>query len=155
MTEPVVGILVGSAADQKVMDEAGVILEKFGVPFEREVLSALRDPIGVARYAARAEQRGLSVLIAGDSRGAHLPGALAAHTMLPVIGVPIAVPPLEGVDALYSIVQTPKGVPVAAMALDGAANAAVLAVQILSLADSALRQALQTFKQQMAEGPRL
>lgn len=154
VTDPVVGILVGSVADQKVMEEAGVILEKFGVAFEMVVLSALRAPEGLAAYAASAEQRGLKVLVAGDSRGAHLPGALAAHTVLPVIGVPISVPPLDGVDALYAIVQMPKGVPVATMAVDGAANAAVLAVQILALADVELRRGLHQFKQQMAEGLR-
>jgi 5-(carboxyamino)imidazole ribonucleotide mutase len=153
--EPVVGILVGSPVDQNVMEEAAVILEKFGVAHELEVMSAHREPLRVATYASQAESRGLEVLIAGDSRAAHLPGVVAAHTVLPVIGVPIAsTSALGGTDALYCIVQMPKGVPVATVAVDGAANAAVLAVQILSVADTALRDELREFKQQLSEGPR-
>lgn len=152
---PVVGILAGSPADRKGLDEAGVILEKFGVPFEETILSAFRMPDAVARYATEAETRGLQVVIAGERRAAHLPGALAAHTVLPVIGVPLSSEPLGGRDALYSIVQTPRGVPVATMAIDGAANAAVLAVQILATADARLREELYRFKQQLAEGLRL
>ena len=155
MDEPVVGILVGSPVDQNVMEEAAVILEKFGVAHELEVMSAHREPLRVATYASQAESRGLEVLIAGDSRAAHLPGVVAAHTVLPVIGVPIAsTSALGGTDALYCIVQMPKGVPVATVAVDGAANAAVLAVQILSVADTALRDELREFKQQLSEGPR-
>lgn len=153
--DPLVGVLCGSAADLKRMDEAGVILSKFGVAYEEHVLSAFREPDRVARYATEAETRGLQVLLAGDSRAAHLPGALAAHTVLPVIGVPISTPPLGGRDALYSIVQTPRGVPVATVTIDGAANAAVLAVQMLSLSDGRLRGELYRFKQMLSEGLRL
>lgn len=156
MIVPVVGVLVGSPIDQKVMDEACVILEKFGITYELEVVSAHRDPGRVARYAREAERRGLEVLIAGDSRAAHLPGVVAAHTVLPVIGVPISSSsPLGGADALYCIVQMPKGVPVATVTIDGAANAAVLAAQILSVGDPELRETLRDFKHQLAEGPRL
>ncbi|MGH8897985.1 MAG: 5-(carboxyamino)imidazole ribonucleotide mutase [Egibacteraceae bacterium] len=155
MAVPVVGVLVGSPIDQKVMDEACVILEKFGIAYELEVMSAHRDPGRVARYACEAESRGLEVVIAGDSRAAHLPGAVAAYTVLPVIGVPISSSPLGGTDALYCIVQMPKGVPVATVAVDGAANAAVLAAQILSVGDLDLREMLRDFKQQLAEGSRL
>jgi 5-(carboxyamino)imidazole ribonucleotide mutase len=142
--------------DQKVMDETCVILEKFGIPFEVEVVSAHRDPLRVSHYARQAESRGLEVLIAGDSRAAHLPGVIAAHTVLPVIGVPISSSsPLGGADALYCIVQMPKGVPVATVAIDGSANAAVLAAQILSVRDPDLRELLRDFKEQLAEGSRL
>jgi 5-(carboxyamino)imidazole ribonucleotide mutase len=156
MIDPVVGVLVGSPVDQKVMDEACVILEKFGVSYELEIISAHREPLRVARYAREAESRGIEVLIAGDSRAAHLPGVLAAHSVLPVIGVPISSSsPTGGTDALYCIVQMPKGVPVATVAIDGAANAAVLAAQILSVGDPDLRDTLRDFKHQLAEGPRL
>jgi 5-(carboxyamino)imidazole ribonucleotide mutase len=156
MVVPIVGVLVGSPIDQKIMDEACVILEKFGIAYELQVVSAHRDPERVARYALHAESRGLEVLIAGDSRAAHLPGTVAAYTVLPVIGVPISSSsPLGGTDALYCIVQMPKGVPVATVAIDGAANAAVLAAQILSVGDPELREMLRDFKQQLAEGSRL
>jgi 5-(carboxyamino)imidazole ribonucleotide mutase len=156
MRDPVVGVLVGSPIDQKVMDEACVILEKFGIAYEVEVVSAHRDPTRVARYARGAESRGLEVLIAGDSRAAHLPGVVASHTVLPVIGVPISSSSaLGGADALYCIVQMPKGVPVATVAIDNSANAAVLAAQILSVGNPDLREVLRDFKEQLAEPPRL
>lgn len=156
MRDPVVGVLVGSPVDQKVMDETCVILEKFGISYEVEVVSVHRDPMRVAHYARQAESRGLQVLIAGDTRAAHLPGVVAAYTVLPVIGVPISSSsPLGGADALYCIVQMPKGVPVATVAVDGSANAAVLAVQILSVRDPDLRELLRDFKEQLAEGSRL
>lgn len=155
MSDSSVGILCGTPADRTRMDEAGVILSKFGVTFEQQVLSAFRTPDAVAHYAAEAETRGLQVLIAGERRAAHLPGALAAHSVLPVIGVPLSAAPFGGSDALYAIVQTPRGVPVATVGVDGAANAAVLAVQILATADARLRGELYRFKQQLAEGLRL
>lgn len=153
--EPVVGIVVGSQLDLKVMDEAAVLLEKFGVPFEQDVLNAYREPDRVARYASEAEGRGLQVVIAGDSRSAHLPGMIASYATLPVIGVPISAPPFQGTDAVYAILQPPRGVPVATVGVDAASNAAVLAVQMLAIGDADLREQLVGFKQQLAEGLRL
>ncbi|HZD72565.1 MAG TPA: 5-(carboxyamino)imidazole ribonucleotide mutase [Actinomycetota bacterium] len=150
-----VGILLGSSSDEERTKAAGVILEKFGVEYELEVLSAHRSPRRVAAYTASAEDRGLQVLIAAAGKAAALPGVLAAHTVLPVIGLPIFSPQLGGRDALYSIVQMPSGVPVATVGLDAAANAGILAVQILAVSDPQLRKQLREFKQQLDEGLRL
>ncbi len=152
---PRVGIVLGSTSDEQKAKAAGVILEKFGVEYELEVISAHRNPRRVADYAASAADRGLQVLIAAAGRAAALPGVIAAHTVLPVIGVPMFTPHLGGQDALYSIVQMPSGVPVATVGLDAAVNAGVLAVQILAVADEKLRGQLQEFKDQLAEGLRL
>jgi len=131
------------------------MLEKFGVDYELEVLSAHRSPRRVADYAASAEDRGLQVLIAAAGKAAALPGVVAAHTILPVIGLPIFTPQLGGQDSLYSVVQMPPGVPVATVGLDAAANAGILAVQILAIADPQLRKQLHEFKHQLDEGLRL
>jgi phosphoribosylaminoimidazole carboxylase PurE protein len=155
MLQPRVGVVLGSSSDEERTKSATVILEKFGVEYEVEVLSAHRSPRRVADYGASAEDRGLQVLIAAAGKAAALPGVLAAHTVLPVIGLPIFTPQLAGQDALFSVVQMPSGVPVATVGLDAAANAGILAVQILAIADPQLRKQLREFKQQLAEGLRL
>lgn len=155
MAAPVVGIVFGSPSDRDTMSKAGAILEKFGVPHEMEAMSAHRSPDRVADYARTAEDRGLEVIIAGAGRAAHLAGVIAAHTSLPVIGVPIGGGVANGLDSLLATVQMPSGVPVATVAVDGAANAAVLAVQILARKDDGLRKMLHEFKEQLAEGLRL
>lgn len=138
-----VGILMGSQTDLPKMEKAAEVLKAFGVAHEVKVLSAHRLPDRVAEYAKSAESRGIQVLIAGAGMANHLAGALAANTLLPVIGVPLSGSALSGADALYSTVQMPKGVPVATVAIDGAANAAYLAIEILSLQSPALRDKLR------------
>jgi 5-(carboxyamino)imidazole ribonucleotide mutase len=152
---PVVGIIMGSDSDREVMEKAGGVFDRFDVPFEIEVMSAHRNPGRVTAYATGASERGLKVIIAGAGMAAHLPGVVAAHTVLPVIGVPLYQKALGGQDALYSCVQMPPGVPVATVAIDGAKNAAVLACQILSLADDKLSGELAELKKQMGEGFKL
>lgn len=152
---PLVGIVMGSDSDRVVMDKAHAVLERFDVPFESEVMSAHRKPARVSEYASSAEERGLRVLIAGAGLAAHLPGVVAAHTILPVIGVPLFQEGLAGADALYSCVQMPPGVPVATVALGGSKNAAVLAVQILATGDEDLRVKLRDYKKDLAEGLKL
>src|SRR3981081_1284368 len=137
-----VGIALGSASDLATLEPAAEMLRRFGVPHELRVLSAHRTPDAMAAYAREAHARGLKVLIAGAGGAAHLPGMLAAHTPLPVIGVPVSTTSLNGLDALLSIVQMPRGVPVATVAIGGGANAGLLAVQILAAADDALLQKL-------------
>ena len=149
---PQVGILTGSASDLPVINQAGAILERFEIPHEINVMSAHRNPEAVDEYAKRAEERGLKVLICGAGRAAHLAGAVAARTILPVIGIPVSADQLGGADSLYSTVQMPKGVPVATVAIDGAVNAAILAVQILALSDPSVRARLREFKESLAEG---
>lgn len=150
-----VGILMGSDSDMSVMEKAGGVLDRFGVGWEINVLSAHRAPGRVTEYALRAEERGLRVIIAGAGLAAHLPGVVAAHTSLPVIGVPLYNDALGGADALYSCVQMPPGVPVATVAIGGAKNAAVLAVQILATGDDGLRAKLRDYKRELAEGLKL
>ena len=148
-----VGILMGSDSDLPVMQEALEFLTNFGVPAEITVASAHRSPKRVSEYARTAKGRGLRVLIAGAGGAAHLAGVLAAETSLPVIGVPIASSPLTGWDALLSTVQMPAGVPVATMAVGkaGARNAAILAVQILAVADNKLQERLEHYKEELAQ----
>ncbi len=148
MSPPLVGILLGSRSDWGSMKAAAEMLEEFGVAHECRVLSAHRAPDAVSRYAASAESRGLRVIIAGAGAAAHLAGMVAAKTILPVLGVPMASQHLGGLDALLSTVQMPKGVPVATMAIgeSGAANAALLAVAILALSDAGLRRKLKVFR---------
>ena len=141
---------MGSDSDWGVMKEAVSTLKEFGVPFEVEVISAHRSPSSAAEFASKARERGFSVIIAGAGRAAHLAGLIAAHTTLPVIGVPIGGGPLGGIDALYSTVQMPPGVPVGTMAIDGARNAAIFAVQILALSDPNLAAKLEEFKEKLA-----
>lgn len=145
-----VGIIVGSDSDLPVIKQAVDILKQFGIGYEIVISSAHRVPQATAEYALNAENRGLEVIIAGAGAAAHLPGVVAAHTILPVIGVPIKGSALEGMDALYSIVQMPKGIPVATMAIDGAKNAGILAAQILALKDDEIRKKIHDFKQNMA-----
>jgi phosphoribosylaminoimidazole carboxylase PurE protein len=152
---PRVGILLGSTSDEEKAKAAAVMLEKFSVEYELEVLSAHREPRKVADYAASAADRGLQVIIAAAGKSAALPGVVAAHTTLPVIGLPIYTPQLGGQDALYSMVQMPSGVPVATVGLDAAVNAGILALQILAVGDQRLRGELQDFKDQLSAGLRL
>jgi len=133
MTKPLVGILMGSDSDLPVMEKAAEVLREMGVSFEMDISSAHRLPDKTAEYAKTARDRGIEVLIAGAGMAAHLAGVVAAHTTLPVIGVPLKSGALNGVDALYSTVQMPPGIPVAAVAIDGAKNAAYLACSILSI----------------------
>ncbi len=148
---PLVGIVMGSYSDQPKMQAAEVIFDRFGVPYESSVVSAHRSPERAYEYARLAEERGLEVVIAAAGRAAHLAGVMAANTILPVIGVPIFTEHLGGADALYSTVQMPSGVPVATVGLDGATNAAVLAVQILALSRPELAHQLRTFKKELEE----
>lgn len=140
---PKVGILVGSESDLPVLEKCTARLEQYGVEYELNVLSAHRNPEGVSEYAGTARERGLKVMICAAGMAAHLAGAVAARTNLPVIGIPVASGALSGFDALLSTVQMPSGVPVATVAVNGAANAAVLAVQILALSDSGLAEKLE------------
>ena len=148
----VVGILMGSDSDWPVMEQAAKVLDEFGVGWEAHVHSAHRSPHLVQSYVTSAAGRGIQVMIAGAGGAAHLAGVVAAHTTLPVIGVPIESKSLNGLDSLLSTVQMPKGVPVATVAIDNAANAAILAVQCLALADASLQKALAAYKRRLAEG---
>jgi 5-(carboxyamino)imidazole ribonucleotide mutase len=150
-----VGIVMGSDSDMAIMEKAVGVLERFGVTSEIGVMSAHRAPEKVTDYARSAEARGLRVIIAGAGLAAHLPGVVAAHTTLPVIGVPLYNDALGGADALYSCVQMPPGVPVATVALGGSKNAAVLAVQILATGDESLRAKLRAYKKELSEGLKL
>ncbi|MEA2452049.1 MAG: 5-(carboxyamino)imidazole ribonucleotide mutase [Actinomycetota bacterium] len=150
-----VGIIMGSDSDMPVMEKAVAVLERFGIESEIEVMSAHRKPTRVSEYASSAADRGLKVIIAGAGLAAHLPGVVAAHTYLPVIGVPLFQEGLAGADALYAIVQMPPGVPVATVAIGGAKNAAVLATQIIATGDEALTAKLRDYKKELAEGLKL
>ncbi len=147
--KPLVGILMWSDSDWAVMEPAVRTLQGFGVPCEARVLSAHRSPELVRRYAGTAASRGLKVIIGGAGGSAHLAGVLAAHTILPVIGVPVDSKSLKWLDSLLSTVQMPKGVPVATVAINNAANAAILAVQCLALGDARLRRALVAHKRRL------
>ena len=152
---PLVGILTGSDSDLPTMQQAAAILDKLDIASEVNVISAHRSPDRLGEYMASAEERGLRVLICGAGLAAHLAGAVAARTVLPVIGVPLGTKYLGGADALFSTVQMPRGVPVATVAIDGAVNAAVLAAQILGVGDANVRERLRQFKKDLAEGPKL
>jgi 5-(carboxyamino)imidazole ribonucleotide mutase len=155
MPEPLVGMVLGSSSDEEKAKSCWVLLEKFDVDYELVIISPHRSPRRVADYAATAEERGLQVLIAAAARAAVLPGILASYTTLPVVGLPIWTSHLGGRDALYSMVQMPSGVPVATVGLDAAANAGILAVQMLAIGRPELRPHLREFKEQLAEGLRL
>lgn len=142
-----VGILMGSDSDLATMSKAAKMLEDFGIDYEINVISAHREPDVFVEYAKTAEERGIEVIIAGAGGAAHLPGMCAAIFPLPVIGVPIHTKSVGGVDSLYSIVQMPSGIPVATVAIDGAANAAILAAKMLAISDQALRQKLAEYKE--------
>ena len=149
---PVVGVIMGSQSDWETMKAAADVLERFGVPHECRVVSAHRTPAWMADYAGEAEKRGLEVIIAGAGGAAHLPGMVAAQTLVPVIGVPVQSKALNGLDSLLSIVQMPGGVPVATMAIGsaGATNAGLLAVAMLAVRRPPLREALRAFRQEQA-----
>ena len=153
MTNPKIGILMGSKSDADIMGEAARILEEFGVPHEMKVLSAHRTPQETSEYAQSAESKGIQALIAGVGYAAHLAGALAAHSTLPIIGVPLDASSLQGLDSLLSTVQMPKGIPVACMGIGkaGAINAALFAVQILARSDPDLAQKLKEYREKMRQ----
>lgn len=152
MADAVVGIVMGSKSDEPTMQKAAAILDELGIAYEMTVSSAHRNPERTAEYARTAESRGLKTIIAGAGLAAALPGVLAAHTTLPIIGVPVASGALNGVDALYAIVQMPPGVPVACVGIDNARNAAVLAAQILALTDEGIKQNLEAYKKKLGGG---
>ena len=153
-TTPLVGVVMGSDSDWPTMKQATDILEKFGIPFEKRVVSAHRTPDDMANYGKEARGRGIKIIIAGAGGAAHLPGMLASHTTLPVIGVPVQTSALGGVDSLYSIVQMPNGIPVATVAIGKAQNAGLLAARILSTVDEQLAEELSRYHHQMAEDSR-
>lgn len=145
-SSPVVAVIMGSLSDWPTMKDACDMLKAFGVPFEKQILSAHRTPDEMRDFALNAKDKGIKVVIAGAGGAAHLPGMTAAYTTLPVIGVPIVSKTLQGIDSLYSIVQMPKGIPVATVAIGNAHNAALLAIQILSINDGKLSAKIQKFR---------
>lgn len=149
--KPVIGIIMGSDSDLPIMEKAIDVCKEFEIPFEVKIISAHRTPDIHAEYAKTAASRGIKVIIAAAGMAAHLPGVTAGHTHLPVIGVPIKGKNLDGMDALYSIVQMPPGVPVATVAIDGAKNGALLAIQILATSNEELQNKLKEYKLKMAE----
>ena len=146
-----VAIIMGSASDWDVMCPACTTLEEFGIPYEKRVLSAHRNPGPLAEYVSSAPDKGIEIIIAGAGGAAHLPGVIAALTTLPVIGVPVKSKALNGLDSLLSIVQMPSGIPVATMAIDGARNAALYAVSILALKDEILSEKLKVFRKKQSD----
>lgn len=142
---------MGSDSDMKVMSKAADLLEKFGIDYEMTIISAHREPDVFFEYAKTAEEKGFKVIIAGAGMAAHLPGMCAAIFPMPVIGVPMSGKNLDGMDALYSIVQMPPGIPVATVAIDGGANAAILAARILATSDEKILAALKAYTQEMKE----
>ena len=147
-----VGIVMGSDSDMPIMAKAADVLKELGIDFDMTIISAHREPEEFFAYAKGAEEKGYKVIIAGAGGAAHLPGMCAALFDLPVIGIPIHTKSLGGVDSLYSIVQMPSGIPVATVAIDGAANAAILAAKMLSISDKDLRAKLKDYKKEMKEG---
>jgi 5-(carboxyamino)imidazole ribonucleotide mutase len=150
MATALVGIVMGSKTDLPVMEKAGKQLEDFQIPYTLDVMSAHRNPAKVSAWASGAADAGYQVLIAGAGRAAHLPGVVAAHTALPVIGVPCLSDHLGGADALYSIVQMPPGIPVATVGIDSAKNAALLAAQIIALSNPDVATALANFREEQS-----
>src|SRR5712672_3875483 len=153
MAEPIVGIVMGSTSDWDTMKNAAKMLEEFGVPYEAKAMSAHRSPALVSEWASGAAQRGMKVIIAAAGGAAHLAGVVAAHTMLPVLGVPMPSKHLQGLDSLLSTVQMPKGIPVATFAIGeaGAANAALFAIALLALSDPDLQKKLSDFRVKQTE----
>src|SRR5215468_9864890 len=154
MSKPWVSIVMGSDSDLEIMREAGKALDDFGIAYEMDVTSAHRSPDRSAEFAKKAADRGIRVIIAGAGGAAHLAGVIAAHTILPVIGVPIPSTSLQGMDSLLATVQMPAGIPVATVAIGkaGATNAGILAAQIIALSDSAVAKRLERHKQKLADG---
>ena len=146
-----VGIVMGSDSDMPVMAKAAEILDKFGIDYEMRIISAHREPDVFFDYAKSAEEKGFKVIIAGAGKAAHLPGMCAAIFPLPVIGIPMKTSDLGGVDSLYSIVQMPSGIPVATVAINGGANAGILAAKILATSDADLLERLKVYSQEMKE----
>jgi len=146
-----VSVIMGSTSDLEVMSAAFAVLEEFGVPYEKRVISAHRAPALLAEYASTARERGIDVIIAGAGGAAHLAGVTAAYTTIPVIGVPISGKAFGGMDALLSTVQMPSGIPVATVAVGGARNAALLALSILSVRDAEIASKLKVFRQKQTE----
>jgi 5-(carboxyamino)imidazole ribonucleotide mutase len=151
MTQPLVGIIMGSDSDLPTMQAAIAVCEEFGVPYEVGIVSAHRTPERMVEYAQQAHSRGIKVIIAGAGGAAHLPGMVASLTPLPVIGVPVATRNLQGVDSLYSIVQMPAGIPVATVAIGNAKNAGLLAVQILATSNPTLLEQVQQYRQSLKD----
>jgi 5-(carboxyamino)imidazole ribonucleotide mutase len=151
VTDPLVSVIMGSDSDWPVMSAAAEVLEQFEVPHEVAVISAHRTPGRMLDYARHAADRGLAVIIAGAGGAAHLPGMVASATVLPVIGVPVPLAHLDGLDSLLSIVQMPAGVPVATVSIGGARNAGLLAIRILAASDPNLRQRMAVFQQDQAQ----
>lgn len=149
--QPLVGIVMGSDSDLRVMQAGSDVLKDFGILHEVRIISAHRTPEAMLQYASEAYDRGLKVLIAGAGGAAHLPGMIASATVLPVIGVPVNITKLEGIDAFLSILQMPKGVPVATVAIDNASNAALLALRILATEDKSLVKKLNIYKKSQAQ----
>lgn len=149
MSAPLVAVIMGSSSDWETMQHAVDVLERFGVPYEKHIVSAHRTPVWMAEFATGAEARGIEVLIAGAGGAAHLPGMVAAHTVLPVLGVPVQSAALQGLDSLLSIVQMPAGVPVATFAIggSGAGNAALFAASILALRHAPIDAALKKYRE--------
>lgn len=147
-----VGIVMGSDSDLPVMSKAAEILDKFGVDYEMTIISAHREPDEFFEYASNAEEKGFKVIIAGAGMAAHLPGMCAAIFPMPVIGVPMHTSSLGGRDSLYSIVQMPSGIPVATVAINGGANAGILAVKMLAISDADLLQKLKEYKDELKDG---
>ena len=152
MSSPIVGVIMGSQSDWKTMKAAAVILDELQIPFEARIVSAHRTPERLWSYGKESVARGLKVIIAGAGGAAHLPGMMASKTRLPVIGVPVQTNALSGVDSLYSIVQMPRGFPVATMAIGaaGAANAGLMAASILALSDESIATRLDTWRERLS-----
>lgn len=146
-----VAIVMGSKSDKPIAEKAETLLKEFGVDHETFVISAHRNPNKIKKFASSVEENGFAVIIAVAGLAAHLPGVLASMTMLPVIGVPVESGPLKGQDALYAIVQMPSGIPVATVGIGNAKNAALLAIQILSLQDTSLRDAMREYRKQFGD----
>jgi 5-(carboxyamino)imidazole ribonucleotide mutase len=153
MERPLVAVVMGSSSDWDTMQQASEVLDRFGIPHERHIVSAHRTPAWMAEFATGAEERGIEVIIAGAGGAAHLPGMVAAHTTVPVLGVPVQTAALQGLDSLLSIVQMPGGVPVGTLAIGkaGATNAGLLAVSILSNSRPELRDRLRAFRQEQTQ----
>ncbi len=146
-----VAIIMGSHNDWKIMKDAATILDEFKIPYDKKVVSAHRTPVDMLEFAKNAKKNGYSVIIAGAGGAAHLPGMTASATTLPVIGVPISLKNLDGMDSLLSIVQMPSGIPVATVAIDNATNAGLLAARILGITDTKINKKITTYQENMAE----
>lgn len=149
-SKPIVAVIMGSLSDWPTMKDATDVLESFNIPYEHQILSAHRTPDEMREFAIKARDNGIKIIIAGAGGAAHLPGMTAAYTTLPVIGVPILSKTLQGVDSLLSIVQMPKGIPVATVAIGNASNAALLAIQILSIEDQTLANQIEIFREEQS-----